>query len=109
MKAHSEPQFEMRHRMNLALEYGSVTVNEMASHLEISRTTISNYLHGRTQPQRAHLIAWAFKCGVPFPWLVGVEGEPAPTPTLAKATAKKATKATATKTVAKSAKARKQP
>lgn len=61
----------MRHRMGLALEYGSVSINEMARHLGASRTTISNYLHGRTQPRRADLIAWAMKCGVPFAWLVG--------------------------------------
>lgn len=71
MKRKSLPQFEMRHRMSLALEYGSVSINEMAQHLGASRTTISNYLHGRTQPRRADLIAWAMKCGVPFEWLVG--------------------------------------
>lgn len=71
MKRKPLPEFEMRHRMSLALEYGSVSINEMARHLGASRTTISNYLHGRTQPRRADLIAWAMRCGVPFDWLVG--------------------------------------
>lgn len=69
------PEFEMRHRMELALEYGSVSVNEMAAHLGTSRTTISNYLHGRTQPRRGDLIAWCLRCGVPFDWLVGTDSE----------------------------------
>lgn len=64
----------MRHRMELALEYGSVSVNDIARHLGVSRTTISNYLHGRTEPRRGDLIAWAMACGVPFDWLVGVDG-----------------------------------
>jgi len=69
------PEFEMRHRMELALEYASVTINEMARELGISRTTISNYLHGRTQPRRGDLIAWSLRCGVPFDWLVGPDSE----------------------------------
>lgn len=84
MKRNALPEFEMRHRMELALEYGSVSVNEMARYLGISRTTISNYLHGRTEPRRGDLIAWSMRCGVPFDWLVGsdsdhlVDDEPAP-------------------------------
>lgn len=56
--------------MELALEYGSVSVNDIARELGISRTTVSNYLHGRTTPRRGDLIAWAMRCGVPFDWLV---------------------------------------
>lgn len=74
MAAKPEPEFEMRHRMSLALEYGSVEISEMARELGVSRTTISNYLHGRTRPRRGDLITWALKCGVPFAWLV--KGEP---------------------------------
>jgi len=86
MKRNPVPQFEMRHRMSIALEWGSVSVNDIARELGCSRTTISNYLHGRTQPRRSDLIAWGFKCGVPFEWLVGgdadslVDDEPAAVP-----------------------------
>lgn len=64
------PEFAMRHRMALALEYASVSVTDIAKHLDISRTTVSNYLHGRTQPSRNHLANWALRCGVPLDWLV---------------------------------------
>jgi transcriptional regulator with XRE-family HTH domain len=88
MKLKHHPEFEMRHRMGLALEYGSVSVNEMARELGISRTTISNYLHGRTQPRRGDLIAWAMRCGVPFDWLVENEmiEEVEPQPAVKKST-----------------------
>lgn len=65
--------------MSLALEHADISVNEMAEHLDLSRTTISNYLHGRTKPGRSDLRYWALKCGVPFDWLVqgvqSMEGE----------------------------------
>lgn len=77
MARKSTPEFEMRHRMSLALETAGVSVNEMAAHLELSRTTISNYLHGRTQPRRSDLIQWALKCGVAFDWMVGEDDEEA--------------------------------
>jgi transcriptional regulator with XRE-family HTH domain len=70
MAVHPIPVFEMRHRMALALEYGSVSVNEIAAELGVSRTTISNYLWGRTVPRRADLVTWAFRTNVPLEWLL---------------------------------------
>lgn len=64
------PRFEMRHRLRIALEYGDVPVQEMARELGMSRTTVSNYLHGRTEPTRAVVDAWAERCGVPAEWLL---------------------------------------
>jgi len=64
------PRFELRHRMALALEWGKVSIAAMAEELELSRYTISNYLHGRTRPSRAVLRVWAMRCGVPFDWLL---------------------------------------
>jgi len=76
MAVHPIPVFEMRHRMALALEYGSVSVNEIAAELGVSRTTISNYLWGRTVPRRADLVTWAFRTNVPLEWLLdGIEPE----------------------------------
>lgn len=74
------PRFQMRHRMELALEYGDVSVVEIAAAVGISRTTVSNYIHGRSNPRRSDLVVWADRCGVPFDWLVeGIEPvEPAP-------------------------------
>lgn len=73
------PTFELRHRMALALEYSSVSVSEIAHELGISRTTVSNFLWGRTKPRRSDLIAWALKTGVPLEWLEdGVVASEAP-------------------------------
>lgn len=64
------PRFELRHRLSIALEYASVPVQEMARELGVSRTTVSNYLHGRTEPTRSVVDTWARRCGVPAEWLL---------------------------------------
>jgi transcriptional regulator with XRE-family HTH domain len=64
------PEFSMRHRLGLSLEFGEISVNEMAEHLGASRTTVSNYLHGRTHPRRPDLVVWSMVTNVPFDWLV---------------------------------------
>jgi transcriptional regulator with XRE-family HTH domain len=79
--------------MELALEYGNVSVAEMAKELGVSRTTISNFLHGRTVPRKGNLIVWALTCGVPFDWLVdGDVPEPEATPEPEPANVKKPSK-----------------
>lgn len=69
MAAKPIPEFEIRHRMALALERADISVVEIARELRISRTTVSNYLHGRTKPDHATLFTWAAKCHVPLDWL----------------------------------------
>lgn len=56
-------------RLNKALEFSGISSNEMAEHLDVSRTTISNYIHGRTEPKRSTLRDWAMRTGVPLEWL----------------------------------------
>lgn len=63
--------------MQLGLEYSGVSVSGMAAELGVSRTTVSNYIHGRTEPRRAHLIVWALKCGLPFEWFINGADIPA--------------------------------
>jgi len=56
-------------RLNKALEFSGISSNEMAEHLDVSRTTISNYINGRTEPKRSTLRDWAMRTGVPLEWL----------------------------------------
>jgi transcriptional regulator with XRE-family HTH domain len=67
------PQFEMRHRMKLALEVSGVTVTEMAEHQGCNRVTVSGWLHGRSKPSTASLKLWAMVTGVDYRWLVSGE------------------------------------
>lgn len=60
----------MRHRMQLALEQADVSVSEIAAVLGVSRSTVSNYLHGRTEPRRGYLLVWARHCDVTLEWLI---------------------------------------
>lgn len=46
-----------------------MTPEEMAEALELSPTTIRNYLGGRTKPKFATIESWALRCGVPLDWL----------------------------------------
>lgn len=63
------PQFDKADRLGKALEHGAVSVQTMADELGVSRGTISNYLHRRTDPSRSTLIVWALRTGVPLTWL----------------------------------------
>lgn len=79
MATQAVPEFETRHRMQLALEFADISVLEIARDLRISRTTVSNYLHGRTRPTHATLRVWAATCGVPLDWLeTGASSNDAP-------------------------------
>ena len=68
------PEFETRHRMQLALERAGVSPHEMAGYLAVSRNTIGNWLAGRTRPPVSALRLWAQKCGVSYEWLAGPPG-----------------------------------
>ena len=73
------PQFELRHRLDLALEVADLKPEDIAAEIGRSATTIRNYLAGRTHPSRAVLIAWSFKCGVSLDWLeTGEHGDRGP-------------------------------
>jgi transcriptional regulator with XRE-family HTH domain len=63
------PQFEMRHRMRLALEHARVSVNEMGDLLGVDRNTVSRYLNGHTTPRLSVLRVWSMRCGVPLTWI----------------------------------------
>lgn len=70
----SVPEWTQGDRLRKALRHADIDVNDMATVLGLSRTTISNYLADRTSPTRGTLIAWALRCGVHFEWLAhGVE------------------------------------
>jgi len=74
------PQFDLRHRMALALEKEQVSREEMARILGVHLNTIGNYLTGRTDPPRSVLISWALRCDVPLEWLIS--GDPNPPSTI---------------------------
>ena len=78
--------FDKSDRLSKALKLGKVSSNEMAAHLDVSRTTISNYINGRTEPKRSQIRDWALRTGVPMEWLetgeVGLGGFEPPTITV---------------------------
>jgi transcriptional regulator with XRE-family HTH domain len=62
-------RFGLPDRLGKALSVAGVPSNDMADYLGISRTTISNYINGRTEPKKQTLRLWAVRTGVPLEWL----------------------------------------
>lgn len=74
------PRFELRHRMDLAMESAGLKAEDMAAEIGRGVTTIRNYLAGRTAPTRAVVTAWALRCQVDRDWLAtGIEPGPGTT------------------------------
>lgn len=69
------PSWDLADRLHKALRHAGLKPGDMAAHLDVHRNTIGGYLRGKT-PNRATLISWAMKCGVPFTWLAyGIDEE----------------------------------
>jgi len=64
------PNFEMRHRLQLAREFAGLGRGELADRMEISRNSVINAETGRTTPRKIVLNAWAMACGVPVTWIL---------------------------------------
>ncbi len=63
------PEIKLHHRLDIALEHGSVSVADIAKSIGYSVTQTSNYLHGRQYPRSGTIAAWALRCGVDREWL----------------------------------------
>jgi transcriptional regulator with XRE-family HTH domain len=63
------PEWDLADHLRKALRVADIGAQEMADYLEVSRTTISNYINGHTRPTGPILRIWALRCDVPFEWL----------------------------------------
>ena len=63
------PSWNLSDRLTKAREIAGIAVGDFAKRLGVSRTTISNYEHGRTVPSRAVLLAYATVTGVSLDWI----------------------------------------
>lgn len=76
MQATSPPEFDLADRLRKTLRESGIGVSEMAAHLGVSRTTVSNWINGRIPPSEPGLRLWAMRCGVSREWLVsGADGQ----------------------------------
>lgn len=71
MTVEQVPEWNLEDRMRKALRHAELDTQQMADYLEVSRTSVSNWLNGRNRPSRPALRLWAMRCGVPFGWLIG--------------------------------------
>ena len=63
------PQWDTADRMRKALRQAGLGVAEMAAYLDVSRTSVSNWINGRIEPSTQTLRLWALRCGVSYEWL----------------------------------------
>lgn len=70
-QTHTRPelQWDLADRLRKSLRISGVTSNAMGEYLDLSRTSISAYINGRTHPDQRTLRLWALRTGVPLEWL----------------------------------------
>lgn len=62
-------------RLRKAREWAGVGSQQMAEALGVTRNTITNYEHDRTEPTLSALRRWSEVTGVPVAWLLETQGE----------------------------------
>ncbi len=71
--------------MKMALAYGGIKSDVMASRLGVSRQTLSRWMADKgAPPRRAYLSEWSVATGVPFEWLATGQTPTGPQPTTPK-------------------------
>jgi transcriptional regulator with XRE-family HTH domain len=70
---HGVPDWDTADRLRKALRHAGIGVQEIADYLDVSRTSVSNWINGRVDPSTQTLRLWALRCGVSYPWLADGE------------------------------------
>ncbi len=65
------PQWDLADRMRKALREAGLGVQQMATYLDVDRSTVSTWINGRITPSTQTQRLWALRCGVPYEWLIG--------------------------------------
>lgn len=72
------PTWTLGWRLQRALSFAGLSVEQMAEELGASRSSLSRWMNDRgSPPKAAYVKLWALRCGVPYEWLIhGDEGLP---------------------------------
>ena len=71
------PEWTLGWRMQRSLAHASMSVDQMATELGVSRQTVSRWMNGHGEPRVGYLKLWALRTGVPVAWLIeGVSDRP---------------------------------
>lgn len=62
------PEWDLADKMRKSLRHAGISVEEMADELDVSRTSISNWINGRIEPSAHTVMAWALRTGIPYTW-----------------------------------------
>lgn len=67
------PDWTLGDRLAKARDVADISVQRMADLLRVTRGTVSNYEHGRTEPPFSTIEAYSRATGVELWWLLGEE------------------------------------
>lgn len=69
------PQLTLGDRLMLAREHAGITSQEMATHMQVSRHTITGWEKGRHAPTWSTIVRWAELTGYDAEWIRNGESE----------------------------------
>ena len=70
----SVPEWTLGWRLQRALDFAHIKAGDMADELEVTRSTVSRWMHDSGAPPRSvYVRRWAELCQVPYEWLAGDE------------------------------------
>lgn len=75
------PEWDMADRLRKALRHANLSVQDMASYLEVSRNTVSGWINGRHTAPKMSLRLWSIRCAVSYEWLLRGDGDGPNSPT----------------------------
>jgi transcriptional regulator with XRE-family HTH domain len=64
------PEWDLADRMRKSLRTAGVSVQDIASYLDVTPRSVGNWINGRIDPSTQTLRLWALRCGVPYIWLM---------------------------------------
>lgn len=74
--AETVPELTLGWRLQMALHHGNLRAWDMADILQVSRQTLTRWMHDLSVPRWLDLQAWAQVCGVSLDWLAGDDVAP---------------------------------
>ena len=63
------PEWTLGDRLEKALHVAGLHVEDMAAELEVSRSTLSRWMHDKSGVRTIYLKQWSLRTGVPYEWL----------------------------------------
>lgn len=64
------PVFDLADRLRKALRESGMTVRQMAAYLDVTESSVSRWINGKSKPTTSTLRDWSRKTNISYDWLV---------------------------------------